>query len=78
MVIMRLAKICKELNIGVATAYEFLLSKGYSIDRDLNSKISDEMRDVLFDQFYETEEIRAIKNAEKVFYSMSLENSIVY
>lgn len=79
MVIMRLAKICKELNIGISTAYEFLISKGYSIDCNPNSKLSDEMRGVLLDKFYETDEMKAIKNAEKVYdlISKSLKKSNV-
>ena len=38
----RLSKACKDLNIGMSTAVEFLAKKGHKISQDPNFKLSDE------------------------------------
>ena len=47
----RLSKACKDLNVGMATAVEFLAKKGHKIAADPNSKISDEEHLLLAKEF---------------------------
>ena len=42
-----LLKTAKELNIGLSTAVEFLGKKGYKVEARPNTKLTDEMYDVL-------------------------------
>lgn len=46
-----LFKAAKELNIGIATAVEFLAKKGFAVDNKPNTKLSKEMYDTLFREF---------------------------
>src|SRR5690606_384496 len=46
-----LLKAAKELNIGLSTAVEFLGKKGYQIAARPNTKLTDEMYDVLLKEF---------------------------
>lgn len=46
-----LLKAAKELNIGLATAVEFLGKKGYAVDNRPNTKLSGEMYNVLLREF---------------------------
>ena len=46
-----LLKAAKELNIGLATAVEFLGKKGYAVDNKPNTKLSGEMYNVLLREF---------------------------
>ncbi len=46
-----LLKAAKELNIGLSTAVEFLGKKGHQIDGRPNTKLSDEMYDILLKEF---------------------------
>ena len=46
-----LLKAAKELNIGLATAVEFLAKKGYAVDNKPNTKLSGEMFNVLLREF---------------------------
>lgn len=46
-----LLKAAKELNIGLATAVEFLAKKGYVVDNKPNTKLSSEMYNVLLREF---------------------------
>jgi len=46
-----LLKAAKELNIGLATAVEFLAKKGYVVDNKPNTKLSGEMYNVLLREF---------------------------
>lgn len=46
-----LLKAAKELNIGTATAVEFLAKKGFSVDNKPNTKLSGEMYNVLLKEF---------------------------
>ena len=36
----RLSRVARELNVGIKTIIDFLLSKGYAIDRDPNTKLT--------------------------------------
>ncbi|MCH8553674.1 MAG: translation initiation factor IF-2 [Schleiferiaceae bacterium] len=47
----RLSKVCKQLNIGVDRAVEFLQGKGHEVGRNPNTKISDEQHDLLLSNF---------------------------
>jgi len=47
----RLSKAIKELNVGLATAVEFLAKKGHNINADPNEKISDELHLLLAKQY---------------------------
>ena len=46
-----LLKAAKELNIGLATAVEFLAKKGYAVDNKPNTKLSGEQYNVLLREF---------------------------
>ncbi len=47
----RLSKAAREFNIGVSTVVDFLLKKGFTIEKDPNSKLSQEMYSVLMKEF---------------------------
>lgn len=46
-----LLKAAKELNIGIATAVEFLNKKGYDVESKPNTKLNSEMYDVLLKEY---------------------------
>ncbi|MFW5851875.1 MAG: translation initiation factor IF-2, partial [Bacteroidota bacterium] len=50
----RLNKITREFNVGIATIVDFLASKGHDIDSNPNTKIPDELYEIL-EQEYSTE-----------------------
>ena len=47
----RLSKAAREFNIGVSTVVDFLLKKGFTIEKDPNSKLSQEMYSLLMKEF---------------------------
>lgn len=47
----RLSKVCKQLNIGVDRAVEFLQSKGHEVLHNPNTKISEEQHNILLNTF---------------------------
>ena len=47
----RLSKACKDLNVGMSTAVEFLSKKGHKIETDPNLKISDDLYLLLAKEF---------------------------
>ena len=47
----RLNKVIRELGVGRSTVLEFLQKKGYSVESDLNTKITDEQYAVLLKEF---------------------------
>ena len=47
----RLSKVAKELNVGISTIVDFLHKKGFDIDVNPNTKVSDEMFDLLGKEF---------------------------
>jgi translation initiation factor IF-2 len=49
--IIRLSKAAREFNIGVSTVVDFLLRKGFTVDKDPNSKLSQEMYSLLIKEF---------------------------
>jgi len=59
----RISKLTKQFNIGLGTLVDFLRSKGYDIDGDPNSRISDEVLPLLSSAF--GDEQKAKQEAEK-------------
>jgi len=49
--IIRLSKAAREFNIGVSTVVDFLLKKGFTVEKDPNSKLSQEMYTLLMKEF---------------------------
>jgi len=49
--VVRLSKAAKEFNIGRDTIIDFLLTKGFQVDPNPNTKLSPEMYDLLLDEF---------------------------
>ncbi|MFN4233783.1 MAG: translation initiation factor IF-2 [Bacteroidia bacterium] len=47
----RLNKVAKELNVSVSTIVEFLASKGHNIDPNPNSKVEENIYNLLLDEF---------------------------
>ena len=47
----RISKIAKDLNIAVSTAVEFLRKKNIEIDDNPNTRIEDNIVDLLIDEF---------------------------
>jgi len=48
---LRLSKVAKEFNIGISTIVEHLNKKGFKVDNNPNSKISEEAYELLFKDF---------------------------
>ena len=65
----RLVKIAKELNVGTSTIVEFLSSKGFAIDNRPTSKVSDEMYEVLVQEF--STSIRVKEKADQLIIGTS-------
>ena len=71
----RLSKAAKEFNIGVSTAVDFLKKKGHQIDDNPNTKIPEELYNLLAKNFQSE---RAVKeNADKIQISTTVKNSAV-
>jgi translation initiation factor IF-2 len=47
----RLSKACKDLNVGMTTAIEFLAKKGHKLSVDPNIKLSDDLHLLLAKEF---------------------------
>jgi len=47
MAVIRLSKAAREFNVGIGTIVDFLHKKGFDIDASPNTKLSDEMYDLL-------------------------------
>ena len=47
----RISKVLSELNIGLDTAVDFLLSKDHEVEKNRNTKISDEQYALLLGNF---------------------------
>ena len=47
----RLNKVARDLNVGIQTAVDFLQKKGFSIESNPNTKISDEQYTLLVKEF---------------------------
>lgn len=58
----RLSRVARELNVGIKTIIDFLLSKGYAIDRDPNTKLTLEQYNLCRDSVGSFISDRNIKN----------------
>ncbi len=47
----RLNKVTRDLNVGITTVVEFLQKKGYTVEANPNTKITDEQYDLLVKEF---------------------------
>ena len=47
----RLNKVTRDLNVGIATAVDFLHKKGFDVEENPNAKITDEQYDILIKEF---------------------------
>ena len=59
----RLNKVTRDLNVGIATAVEFLQKKGYEIEANPNTKITEEQYAVLVKEFSTDKNLK--KESEK-------------
>ena len=60
----RLSKAAREFNIGVSTLIDFLLKKGFTIEKDPNSKLSQEMYTLLMKEFATEKHVK--EEAQKI------------
>ncbi|MCQ2194900.1 MAG: translation initiation factor IF-2 [Paludibacteraceae bacterium] len=58
----RLSKIAKELNVGISTAVDFLEKRGHTISSDPNYKLSDEMEELLYNEFSKDKNMKIESN----------------
>ena len=77
----RLNKVTRNLNVGIATAVEFLKSKGFEIEENPNAKITQEQYDALVKEFskdkdlkQESEKIKERQNKERNKASVSIDD----
>ncbi len=47
----RLSKIAREFNVGISTIVEFLNKKGYEVDPNPNTKVTEEIYDILIHEY---------------------------
>ena len=47
----RLSKIAREFNVGISTIVEFLNKKGYEVDPNPNTKVTEEIYDILIEEY---------------------------
>ena len=47
----RLSKIAREFNVGIATIVDFLNKKGYNVDPNPNTKVTEEVYDLLIEEY---------------------------
>jgi len=66
--VVRLSKAAKEFNIGRDTIIDFLLTKGFQVDPNPNTKLSPEMYDLLLDEFQEEKQVREIAQQKGLEY----------
>ena len=77
----RLNKVTRNLNVGIATAVEFLKKKGFEIEENPNAKITQEQYDALVKEFskdkdlkLESEKIKERQNKERNKASVSIDD----
>ena len=54
----RLNKVTRDLNVGIATVVDFLQKKGYNIDPNPNARITDEQYDALVKEFSRDKDLK--------------------
>ena len=60
----RLSKIAREFNVGINTIVEFLHKKGFDVDPNPNTKVTDDMYDILIGEY--SNDISAKKESERL------------
>ena len=60
----RLSKATREFNIGVSTIVDFLSKKGFTIDKDPNAKLTEEMYNLLMKEFAPDKHVK--EEAQKI------------
>ena len=77
----RLNKVTRNLNVGIATAVEFLKKQGFDIEENPNAKITQEQHDALVKEFskdkdlkLESEKIKERQNKERNKASVSIDD----
>ena len=66
--VVRLSKAAKEFNVGRDTIIDFLLDKGFEIDRNPNTKLAPEMYNALLEEFQEEKHVREIAQQKELEY----------
>ena len=61
----RLNKVTRDLNVGIATVVEFLQGKGFTIEANPNTKITEEQYNILVKEFSKDKDLRL--ESEKIF-----------
>lgn len=61
----RLNKVTRDLNVGISTVVDFLRSKGFDVEPDPNTKISEEQYAVLVKEFSKDKDLKI--ESEKIF-----------
>ena len=54
----RLNKVTRDLNVGISTAVDFLQRKGFTVDPNPNTKITDEMFELLKKEFSQDQDVK--------------------
>ena len=54
----RLNKVTRDLNVGIATVVDFLQKKGYTVEANPNTKITDEQYAVLVKEFSKDKDLK--------------------
>ena len=54
----RLNKVTRDLNVGIATVLDFLQKKGYTVEANPNTKITDEQYAVLVKEFSKDKDLK--------------------
>ena len=62
--LMRLSKAARELNVGIHSIVEYLHKKGYSIENNPNSKLTDDMMNLLTKEFQSDRKVK--EEAQKI------------
>ena len=70
----RLNKVTRNLNVGIATVVDFLQKKGYTIEANPNTKITDEQYAALVKEFSKDKDLKI--ESEKIFQERNLCNNI--
>jgi len=60
----RLSKIAREFNVGISTIVEFLIKKGYEVDTNPNTKVPEDIYDILIEEY--STDISAKKESDRL------------
>ena len=61
----RLNKVTRDLNVGIATVVDFLQKKGYAVEANPNTKITEEQYAALVKEFSKDKDLKI--ESEKIF-----------